>query len=152
MKTFRQSISPARVLVLGVLCLATVVSLVKLSRASIGNISKADLAGPWQVSLVSAGGGCGAGTTQLNFTLNGSATTTNATEASHSSGCGNTVLTGQTFTVSALTSNGSGTAGLSCGPGCGFTFAIQVAPDRGSFTLVDMTDPGQFQGGTAVHQ
>ena len=152
MKHFRQNMSPARFVILGVLCLAAVASLVNLSKASIGNISKADLAGSWQVSLVSSGGGCGAGTAQVNFTLNNTGTATNATEVSHSSGCGDSVATGQTFTISALSSNGSGTAGLSCGPGCGFTFAIQVAPDRATFNLVDVTDPGNFLGGTAVHQ
>lgn len=152
MKHFRQQYSTPRLAALLALCLAAVVSLTNLSRASIGNVSKADLAGNWQVSLLSSGGGCGPGTTQVTFTLNANGAATNATEVSHSSGCGNTTSTGNTFTISSLNTSGAGTAGLSCGPGCGFTFAIQVAPDRGSFNLVDITDPGQFIAGTAIHQ
>jgi hypothetical protein len=51
-----------------------------------------------------------------------------------------------------LDSNGSGTAGLTCGAGCGFTFQIQVAPDRTVFNLVDVTDPNNFLEGVAIHQ
>jgi hypothetical protein len=152
MKYLRQQYSAPKLAALLVLSLAMVVSVAKLSKASIGNVSKGDLAGNWQVSLLSSGGGCGPGTTQVTFTLNASGAATNATEVSHSSGCGNTTSTGNTFTINALNANGSGTAGLSCGAGCGFTFAIQVSPDRGSFNLVDITDPGQFLAGTAIHQ
>src|SRR5262245_49090886 len=35
-----------------------------------------------------------------------------------------------------MNSNGSGTANLVCGTGCGFNFNIQVAPDRSIFNLV----------------
>ena len=152
MKYLRQHHSAPKFVTLLALCLAAVVSLANLSRASIGNVSKADLVGNWQVSLLSSGGGCGPGTTQVNFTLNASGAATNATEVSHSSGCGNSISTGNTFTINTMNASGAGTAGLSCGPGCGFTFAIQVAPDRGSFNLVDITDPGQFIAGTAIHQ
>jgi hypothetical protein len=69
-------------------------------------------------------------------------------------GCHHAVgVTGpQTFNIISLNSNGSGTAGLTCGTGCGWTFAIQVAPDRSSFNMVDVTDPGNFLEGTAIHQ
>jgi len=149
MNYFRQ---PARLVLLAVLSLVTVVTLVKLSRASVGTITKADLSGNWQVSLISSSGGCGVGTALVTFTLNSSGAATNATEVSHSSGCGDTTSTGNTFTVSSLGSNGSGTAGLSCGAGCGFTFKIQVAPDRSEFNLVDVTDSGNFLEGVAIHQ
>ena len=151
MKYVSQQYSAPRLAALLVLCLA-LVSVAKLSKASIGNVSKADLAGNWQVSLLSSGGGCGGGTTQVNFTLNATGVATNATEVSHSAGCGNTTSTGNTFTINSVNASGAGTAGLSCGSGCGFTFAIQVAPDRGSFNLVDVTDPGQFIAGVAIHQ
>ena len=49
--------------------------------------------------------------------------------------------------VNSVNASGACTAGLSCGSGCGVTFAIQVAPDRVSFNLVDVTDPGQFIAG-----
>jgi hypothetical protein len=130
-------------------CLAIAVALVVRSSASIGSISKGDLNGAWQVSLYTQGG-CGIGTSQVNFTLNSGVGT--ATTKAHNVGCGDSTSTGNTFTITSLSSNGSGTAGLTCGAGCGFTFNIQVSPDRGTFNLVDMTDPGNFLEGVAVHQ
>ena len=134
------------VLLLGV----TAVSLVKLSSAT-GTITEADLSGSWQVTLYGQGG-CGVGTTLVNFTLNGAGTTSAATEKSHSSGCGDATSTGNTFTITSLAANGSGTAGMSCGSACGYSFTIQVSPDRSMFTLVDSTDPNNFLQGIAVHQ
>jgi len=149
MNAFRQK-SPARLVLLGVLCLATLVSLVKLGRASIGTITKSDLTGPWQISLIHGLSGCGVATDKVNVTLNSTGSGT-ATVTSHTQGCGDSTST-QTFTISSLNSSGSGTAGLSCGTGCGFTFAIQVTPDRSVFNLVDVTDPSNFVEGVAVHQ
>jgi hypothetical protein len=131
------------------LCLAIAAALVIHSSASIGNISKGDLNGAWQVTLYGQGG-CGVGTTQVNFTLSNGVGT--AANRSHTVGCGDSTTTGNTFTITSLSSNGSGTAGLTCGVGCGFTFDIQVAPDRASFNLVDLTDPGNFLEGVAIHQ
>ena len=54
-----------------------------------------------------------------------------------------------------MSSNGSGTASLTCNNqvGCGWTFKIQVAPDRTVFNLVDITDVGNnFLEGVAIHQ
>ena len=133
------------------LCLIGITTVAKRAKAT-GTITKADLSGPWQVALVSGGGGCGVGTTLVNFTLNSAGSSSNAVLAGHTAGCGDTSLTGQTFTILSLNTNGSGTAGLSCGPGCGFAFAIQVSADRSTFNLVDVTDPGQFLGGEAIHQ
>lgn len=131
------------------LCLAIAVALVIRSSASIGNISKGDLNGAWQVTLYGQGG-CGVGTTQVNFTLSNGVGT--ATNKAHTVGCGDSTSTGNTFTITSLSSNGSGTAGLTCGVGCGFTFDIQVSPDRATFNLVDLTDPGNFLEGVAIHQ
>ena len=133
------------------LCLLAALAVVKRSSASIGNITKADLTGSWQLSLYGQGG-CGVGTTQVNFTLNSSGVSNNATSKAHNVGCGDSTSTGNTFTITSLAANGSGIAGLSCGVGCGFTFAIQVSPDRSSFNAVDVTDPGNFLGGVAIHQ
>ena len=140
----------ARTTFFAVLSLLTVALMATPSSAT-GNVVKADLAGAWQVTLYGQGG-CGVGTTLVNFTLNASGSATNAVEKSHSAGCGDSTSTGNTFTIQTLNSNGSGTAGLSCGPSCGFTFSIQVAPDRSSFNLVDITDPNNFLVGVAVHQ
>ncbi|HUA16499.1 MAG TPA: hypothetical protein VMG31_14475 [Verrucomicrobiae bacterium] len=133
------------------LCLVASIALVKRSSATIGNVNKGDLAGPWQVTLYGQGG-CGVGTVQVNFTLNSSGVSTAATSRAHNVGCGDYTTTGNTFTITSMTFNGSGTASLTCGSGCGFTFDIQVAPDRSSFNLVDLTDPGNFLEGVAIHQ
>jgi hypothetical protein len=141
----------ARLVCLAVLVLATVVAVVKLSRASIGVISKADLAGSWQAAVVGSSG-CGTGSMLVTFTLNSSGTGT-ATIAGHSSGCGNSTTSGLPISITALNSNGSGTLGLSCGTACGWTFHIQVSPSRSSFNMADVTDPiPNFWAGTAVHQ
>jgi len=62
------------------------------------------------------------------------------------------VNTGQTFTINSLIANGSGTAGLSCGADCGWTFNIQVARNREIFNLVDVVNDGNYLAGTAVRQ
>jgi hypothetical protein len=63
-------------------------------------------------------------------------------------------VTGQTFTVLTISANGSGTANLSCGTGCGWNFNIQVSPDRSTFSLVDVSaaNPSNYLSGMAVHQ
>jgi hypothetical protein len=153
MNYIRQQMSPARFVLLSILCLAALVSWVKFSRASVGTITKADLSGAWQVSLVLANSGCGPMSVLVNFTLNSTGSATNATLVSHGS-CGDSTVTGQTFTITSLNSNGSGMAGLSCGASCGWTFNIQVTPDRSVFNLVDVAsaNPGNFLGGVAIHQ
>jgi hypothetical protein len=150
---------PARLVVIALLTVATLVSAVKLSRASIGNITKADLTGPWQATLI-GNTGCGLVSMLVTFNLNSSGTATNATITTHlsgppTSGCTDgSVTTDQAFTVSSLNSNGSGIAGLSCGPSCGWVFHIQVAPDRGvaNLTDVDTANPLNTPTGTMIHQ
>lgn len=139
---------PVRIALLAVFGMAAALSLVTVSHAT-GNVSKSDLAGTWQIVL---GGftGCGQSTELATITLNATGAGT-GTLQTHGS-CGDSSLTGQTFTVSSLKANGSGTAGLSCGTGCGWAFTIQVSPDRSTFNLVDITDPGNFLEGTAIHQ
>ena len=132
------------------ICFLAALAWVKPGSASIGQITKADLQGNWQVSLYGQGG-CGVGTALVTFNLNSSGVGT-ATSTAHNVGCGDNTTTGNTFTITSLSTNGSGTAGLTCGTGCGFTFKIQVAADRSSFSLVDVTDPANFQVGVAVHQ
>jgi hypothetical protein len=153
MNYVRRQSSPAKVLFVALFCVATVLTLVKLSKASIGNVTKGDLAGPWQATVVLANSGCGPMTMVVNFTLNGSGSATNASLVEHGA-CGDSTLTGQTFTISSLSSNGSGTASLSCGVGCGWGFTIQVAPDRSIFNLADVlsSNPNNFVEGTAIHQ
>ena len=140
----------ARLVSLFALTLVAVASLVTASFAT-GNVNKADLTGPWVVSLT-GNTGCGLVAMEATFNLNSSGTGT-ATITTHGQ-CGDSVTTGQTFTVNSLGANGHGSAGLTCGIGCGWTFDIQVAPDRSTFSLVDVTSANvnNFLSGVAVHQ
>ncbi len=121
--------------------------------SSAGNISVTNLAGPWLVSLYGLNG-CGDTATSVKFTLNASGVATNATETRHSAGCGNNTSTGNTMTIQSLNPDGSGTANLSCGVGCGWNFNIQVSPDRSTFNLADVSaaNPGNFLSGVGIHQ
>ncbi len=85
--------------------------------------------------------------------LNSAGVATNVSETGHS-GCGDTTTTTNTLTISSLNPDGSGVAGLTCGPGCGYTFNIQVSPDRSTFNVVQVAtfNPGNFQAGVAIHQ
>jgi|ERR1700722_9832087 hypothetical protein len=140
-----------RIVLLATLCLVAVITIAKVSRASIGTISKSDLSGSWQIAL-SGNTGCGLVGMLATATLNASGTGP-ATLTTHGQ-CGDSVATGQTFTITSLSANGSGTANLTCGSACGWNLTIQVSPDRSSMNLVDVAtvNPGNFIAGTAVHQ
>jgi hypothetical protein len=139
----------------GVVALAIValVATVRPGKASIGNVSKSDLAGNWQLTTVGQTG-CGFGTTLYTFTLNSSGSSSNVAGTSHTAGCGDGSSTGQSFTIQSLNSNGSGTANLTCGTGCGWNLTIQVSPDRSTFNVIDVSpaNPGNYIEGVAVHQ
>lgn len=147
----------ARLALLLALSLVAVIGLVHLSKASVGTVNKADLSGNWQMTLF-GNTGCGLHSMLVTFTLNTAGVATNATITSHTtqgSPCTDGgVTTGQTFTISSLTSSGSGVAGLSCGVGCGWTFNIQVSPERSTFNAVDIStaNPNNLLVGSAVHQ
>jgi hypothetical protein len=148
---FRRWIAPARLAFIAVLSLGLVASSVRLSSAT-GTITKLDLVGAWAATLT-GDTGCGITTLYVTFTLAPSGSGT-AMYQSHSSGCGDGTQTGVTFAIQSLSPNGSGTAGLSCGVSCGWTFNIQVSPDRSTFNLVDVSpaNPGNYLEGTAIHQ
>ena len=115
------------------------------------------LAGPWQATLIWSGSGCGPMSGLVNFILDSAGTTNSAvlvTHAGFAPGCGDRTLTGQTFTIQSLNPDGSGTAGLTCGTGCGWVFRIQVARDDEIFNMVDVepTNPGNFVEGSAIRQ
>jgi hypothetical protein len=121
------------------------------------NIVTADLKGDWQVSLMGH---------QLRpecvpqdvvvsaaaiMTLNAAgAGTINATLRTT---CGNGDVV-NTFAITALNPDGSGTAHLDCGGGCGFDFSIQVSPDRSVFNLVTVSaaDSGDMLAGVATRR
>jgi hypothetical protein len=158
MNYVRQHFSKPKLVLLSVVCLAVIFSAVKHSTASIGTITKADLSGNWQTTLL-GNTGCGLTAMLVTFTLNGSGGATNATITSHvinpTATCPDgAVSTGNNFAIMTLASNGSGTAGLTCGASCGWTFRIQVSPDRSIFNLVDVAtfNPNNLLQGTAIHQ
>jgi len=150
MKNVRASVRLAGLFALG---LVTIVAMVRTSKASIGNVSKSDLAGPWQMTVIGQTG-CGFGTTLYTFTLNSAGVASNVNATSHTAGCGDLTTTNASFQINTVSSNGSGTASLGCGVGCGWGLNIQVAPDRSVFNLIDVAaaNPNNFIEGTAVHQ
>jgi hypothetical protein len=115
-------------------------------------ITMADLQGKWAMTLT-ATTGCGNGTSYVTFRLNASGVGT-ARVQSHTSGCGDLVTTGLPITILSLNADGSGTAGLSCGTGCGWALTIQVAPDKNEFSVVDVdpTNPGNYLEGIAIRR
>ena len=113
--------------------------------------STAQLAGPWAATIV-GNTGCGFSTMYSTFTLN-SVGKGNATTTYHTANCGDSTST-YPISIDTLSSNGSGTANLSCGSGCGWALQIQVAPGSKLFSLVDVNpeNPSNYIQGTAVHQ
>jgi len=112
-----------------------------------------ELAGAWAISL---GGntGCGSSTMYVTTTLDAAGSGT-ATVRGSSTGCPPSETTGLSFQIQSLNPDGSGTAGLSCGPGCGWAFTIQVPKgDTHLFTLVDVApeNPNNVLVGTAARQ
>jgi hypothetical protein len=129
-------IAPLRLVALALLAVAGI-TLTAIPSAAAGGITLSELAGNWQITLY-GNTGCGAG----------SATTT------YHSGCGDNTASGLPFTIESLASNGSGTANLSCGSGCGWNFNIQVNSQKDVFNLVDVSpaNPGNYVQGTAIKQ
>ena len=148
MKSYHQAVRLA--LVIGLSLVMNIV-LVKPSLAT-GTITKADLSGTWQITL-NGRTGCGLVSMLVRVTLNTAGVGTNATLTTHGE-CTDSTLLNQTFEVLSLSGFGDGIASLSCGPGCGWSFNIQVSPDRSMFNLVDVNpdNPGNFLGGVAIHR
>jgi hypothetical protein len=139
----------ARFVLLFTLAIAAVAMLVTASHAT-GSVGKADLNGPWSLSMT-GNTGCGLAAMQATFSLNNGTGTASITTHGQ---CGDSVLTGQAFTIATISANGSGTANLACGVGCGWNFNIQVSPDRSTFSVVDVAaaNPNNYLSGVAIHQ
>lgn len=149
MKNHRQL---ARLASFVVLSVVTVIAMTTPGSAT-GNIVKADLAGAWQMTIIGQTG-CGFGTSLYTFTLSANGTSSNVSGSYHTAGCGDGSFSGDTFTIQSLNANGSGTAGLSCGSGCGWNLTIQVSSDRSTFNVVDVSsaNPNNYIEGVAVHK
>jgi len=111
-----------------------------------------EMAGSWQVTLI-GNTGCGITSMLVNVTLNSVGSGT-VNSVGHTAGCGNGQSSGNPFAIETLNADGSGTANLSCGAGCGWEFNIQVDRNRQIFNLVDVftANPGNFLEGTAIRQ
>ena len=147
----------------GLVLIALVFASLALSPTARAQSAIAGLAGSWQATLLWSGSGCGPAAGLVNFTLDSTGTTNSAVLVFHSGpgeGCGDSTLTGQTFTIKSLNADGSGTANLSCGPDCGWEFNIQVSrsiirgakPDIFNLVDVDPENPGNFVEGSAIRQ
>jgi hypothetical protein len=128
---------------------------VGLRRSTAGNITKTNLAGPWQLALGGAdrGGDCTVSAV-ASFKLNAKAAANSMTVVFHDE-CEGDGMDTETFTFSVQTLNpdGSGTAKMVCaGNDCDLDFKIQVSPDRSTFSVVDVSKEGAFFMGTAIHQ
>jgi len=121
-----------------------------VASAGVGQIGYADLTGTWTATLVGFTG-CGNSAMLATISLNNVGVGT-ATLTTHGQ-CGDSVVSGQSFKVTSLNTNGTGTAGLSCGVGCGWNLKVQVSPDRQTMNLIDVdpVNPGNYIAGVAVH-
>ena len=118
--------------------------------ASAGNISVASMKGTWQMTL-DGQTGCGQDSMLATFTLDQVGKANDMTLVGHAQ-CGDSTAQNLTFEINSLSSNGSGTASLSCGNDCGWNLTIQVNPDGNSFNAVDVVNPGNFVSGMAIRQ
>ncbi|WP_127996306.1 hypothetical protein [Piscinibacter defluvii] len=147
MNMIRQSFRHA-VAIAGIVCFAS--TLPASSMAGVGQITFADLQGPW-IATLNGLTGCGHSAMHVAISMNNAGSGT-ATLTTHGQ-CGTSVVSGQTFKILSMNTNGAGTAGLTCGVGCGWTLRFQVAPDRQIMNLIDVdpNNPGNFIAGVAVH-
>ena len=150
--TMKHYLQPARFAPSSVLMLFVLMSLVTFGAAADVKakppITIAGLAGPWQVAVV-GNTGCGISSLLYNGTLNAQGKSSGT--LTFNSGCGLSNTT-ETFDILSLKSDGSGTAGLTCGSGCGWIFNIQVSPNRQVMNMVDVTDANNWLAGSAVKQ
>jgi hypothetical protein len=113
-------------------------------------VTFAKLKGTWLASMYGQGG-CGVGTKLLSITFNSSGVATDVSDSYHTVSCGNDTILGLTFTITSLNSTGTGFATLS-GSGPTLNYAIQVSQNSQMMTLVDITDSGNYEEGSAVKQ
>jgi Tfp pilus assembly protein PilX len=113
-------------------------------------VTLANLAGSWKTTIVGQGS-CGIGAEVLVFTLNSTGSATDVAYTAHTVECGNQQFTDQLFTITSLSSDGSGTAEVNIN-GAVRNFTVQVSPNHQVFSLVDVTDVGHYQAGTGILQ
>ena len=126
-------------------------STVLLSGSAEAGVTKAMMRGAW-TAVLGGNTGCGISSMYVTFRLNSSGVGV-ATIEMHSTGCANSITTENPISIQTLNADGRGTAGLSCGLGCGWQFKIQVAEGGHSFILadVDADNPNNTPTGMAIH-
>ena len=90
----------------------------------------------------------------VTFTLDSTGHANGSASIQTHAQCGNGTTPNLDFNILSLSPNGSGTASLSCGAGCGWELKIQVAKGTQIFSLADVSpaNPNNFFAGTAIHQ
>lgn len=121
-----------------------------VSMAGVGQITLPDFSGSWVATLQGVTG-CGPTSMHVQISMNNAGVGT-ATTTAHGQ-CGDSTTSGLAFRIQTLNTNGSGTANLSCGAGCGWNLRFQMSPDRQVMNLVDVdpVNPGNYIAGVAVH-
>jgi len=112
-------------------------------------VTVAGLKGSWQAAIVGQGG-CGMGSKLLNFTLDSSGVSTSGTWTANTASCGSTSIP-LTFNITSLNADGSGTATAEAGTGV-FHYNIQVNTASNVFNIVEVSDSGNYEAGTAIKQ
>jgi hypothetical protein len=144
---------PGRLLLLGLLAIAATFLTVTYTPAQDAGLTLAKLQGPWAATIF-GNTGCGLGTMYVTFTLDSTGHANGSATVQTHAQCGNGTAPGRDFNILSLNPNGSGTANLTCGAGCGWSLNIQVAKNTQMFTIVDVSpaDPNNYLAGTALHQ
>ena len=112
-------------------------------------VTLASMKGSWQATVVGQGG-CGLGTKLINFTLDSGGFSTSGSWHANTVGCG-TVSEPLTFTITSLGSNGNGTAILTAGS-LVLHLDIQVNSASNVLNMVDISDSGNYEEGTAIKE
>jgi len=117
-----------------------------------GQVDAASLQGNWAAAIV-GNTGCGLSSMYVTFTLDAAGHGTGTATIVQHGQCADTIKKGLDFNITSLNASGSGTAGLSCGVGCGWELTIQVAQNGQIFNLVDVSrkNPKNYIAGTAIH-
>ena len=113
--------------------------------------SVSQLKGTWFATF-SGVTGCGVSTLMTTFTLDATGNGTQLSSVGHTAACGDTEQTGQSVQIQAFHADGSGFIAFGCGPGCGFGFTMQVAPNKQVFNMGPQSVPGNYLAGVAVRR
>ena len=127
---------------------------VAIRRSTAGNITKPNLTGSWQGTILTQDihddvGGLLASPLKLNV----KGLSTKMTLTFHDTEGDGTFTTGVAFNILTLNPDGSGTACLAVEAACDFPLKIQMSPDRSIISVVGV-EPGNedFMAGLLIHQ